>query len=117
MSSFHKDGKEVDFIAPAGGAKQGTIIQVAGTVGIVNPTHDNVDLAVGEKGVARIVGVVMVPNPDSVVVAEGGLVEYALATDKITAQAGGDYDIGHAVFGSNGANDVAVLLPGPAPTA
>lgn len=113
MSRFHKDGNEINFVA-AGTEVIGGLIQIAGTVGIVNPTHDGANPSAGDDCVARIKGIVEVPN-SGIAPADGTAIGYDQSADEAVAAAGGDFDIGHAV-GAHTVNDafIKVLLPGPA---
>lgn len=113
MSRFHKDGNEINFVA-AGTEVVGGLIQIAGTVGIVNPTHDGANPAAGDDCVARIKGIVEVPN-SGIAPADGTEIGYNQGADTAVAAGAGDFNIGRAV-GAHTANDshVKVLLPGPA---
>ena len=111
MASFHKDGKEVNFVAAAT-VPAGTLIQTAGQVGIANPKHDGSDYETGEMGVARVAAgtLVMIPNPDGVTATDGAVIAYIAATDKAAAAAGGDFDAGTCNAAESTATHLAVAI-------
>ena len=114
MSEFHKTGNEIDGTA-AGTEVVGRLYQVAGTVGILNPTHDSQPPEAGDPVVYRINGVVKVPN-SGITPADGTQIGYDQANDQAVAAGAGDFNCGFAV-GAHAATDpyIKVLLPGAAP--
>lgn len=105
MKNFVQEGKSLEFVAVAA-ETSGDFVDANGIIGVAA-----VDMAIGETGVLSIVGVYKVPNPDSVVFAQGATVGYVKASNKAIAGGAGDYDIGKAFKASSGAEDVEVLLP------
>ena len=101
MASFHTEGDSLPL--PATGYTAGTMVEVAGKVGIVNA-----DFAVGQASEARITGTVRVAN-SGVVFADGVKVGYDVDNDNAVATTTGDFDIGTAV-GDFGTGDAVIVL-------
>ena len=92
---------------PSGAAvASGALVQVGTLVGVATGLIPD-----GEQGELLMVGVVEVPNPDSVVIAQGAAVGYVAATNKVIAAGGGDFDIGFAHAAASGSDAVQVMLP------
>lgn len=90
MKNFYKPGQIMTVIAGAD-QEAGKVYQVGTLIGVAANT-----VLSGEENELALAGVYKIPNPDSVAIAQGALVGYDLANNKITAAGAGDYDIGHA---------------------
>ena len=109
MKNFVKEGKMMPY-TPGADVESGALVEVGTIVGAATGK-----ILSGVEGELSIVGVVSVPNPDSVVIAQGALAGYVVATNKIIAAGAGDFNCGTAHRAASGSNDLEVLLPlGPA---
>jgi len=106
MKTFVKSGQMMPF-TPGADVESGALVQVGTIVGAATGK-----ILSGAEGELLTVGVVEVPNPDSVPFAQGALVGYLTATNKVVAAGGGDFDCGtaHRVAPASTA-PVQVLLP------
>ena len=95
MANFYQDGRHLDYI-PAAETAVGALVEIGGTIGIVDPTNHGGPLAAGELGSVSIGCVVEVDN-GGVDVSMGDLVGYTAATDVTAATTLGDFDIGTCV--------------------
>ena len=95
MSSYVQDGDNIDFTA-TDALVAGTLVQIAGLAGILNPKPDGSAIASGDLVSARVKGIVRIPN-SGVAFADGGLVGYDQSADEAVATTTGDFDIGRAV--------------------
>lgn len=111
MKNFVKEGKMMPHTPSGADIPSGALRQVGTIVGVATGLIPD-----GVEGELMIVGVVEVPNPDSVVIAQGALVGYDIAANKITAAGAGDFDCGTAHEAVPASTAPAkVLLPlGPA---
>lgn len=113
MSRFVQDGNEIEFTA-AGAHVPGTLVQVAGKVGILNPKADGTAIVSGDLVSARIKGVVAIPY-GSGTFTDGEAVGYDQSADTAVESASGDsdFDAGTCVGGAgSGDSEVLVLLNG-----
>ena len=109
MKNYVKEGKQMPY-TPGADVESGRAVLVGTIVGITTGKILN-----GEEGELSTVGVFSIPNPDSVVIAQGALVGYDIAGHKVIAAGAGDFDMGTAHRASSGSDDLEVLLPlGPA---
>ena len=109
MKNYVQEGKIMPH-TPGADVESGELRQVGTLVGVATGK-----ILSGVEGELSLVGVIKVPNPDSVVFTQGLAVGYVVASHKLIASGGGDFDIGAAFKASSGALDVEVLLPlGPA---
>lgn len=90
MKNYVKNGKLMPY-TPGADVESGHIRQVGTIIGVATGK-----ILSGEEGELKTVGVYEVPNPDSVAFAQGALVGYVEATNKLVAAGTGDYDIGTA---------------------
>jgi len=110
MKNYVKEGKMMPYTPSGADVESGHLRQVGTIVGVASGK-----ILDGVEGELATVGVFKVPNPDSVVIAQGAAAGYAIATNKIVAAGAGDFDCGTAHRASSGAEDLEVLLPlGPA---
>lgn len=108
MADIYKQGNILDYTNATGSKiNPGIIVQhPSGVNGIV--LGDGIEF--GETGSVQTDQLVAVANPDSVALSAGSTAGYDQVNDKVTAAAGGTFDIGAAVYGSSGTDDVVCRL-------
>lgn len=111
MKNFVKEGKMMPYTPSGEDVESGHIRQVGTIIGVA--TGKILD---GVQGELQIVGVVEVPNPDSVAINQGAAVGYDESANKIVAAGGGDYNIGtaHEAIPASTAPGKVLLPLGPA---
>lgn len=111
MSRYVQDGENIDFVA-SGALVAGTLVQIAGKVGILNPKPDGTDIVSGDLVSARVTGIVAIPY-GSGSFTDGEAVGYdqSLDTAVESADVNSDFDAGKAVGAQDGSSgEILVLL-------
>ena len=110
MAKFLQDARHID-IEPAAQTAAGTLVEIGGTVGIVDPKPDGTPWEAGELGSVSIRCAVEIDN-SGVVLAYGAPVGYDATADEAVATTLGDFDCGVCINpGGAGTTDkVRVLL-------
>lgn len=103
MKNFYKPGQMITVVAGTD-QEAGKVYQVGALIGVAANTVKS-----GEENELALSGAYYIPNPDSVAIAQGALVGYNLAANKITAAGAGDYDIGHAFKTIPASTDDAIV--------
>ena len=107
MKTFIKSGQEMPYSASGADVESGSLVQVGTIVGVASGK-----ILDGEEGELQTVGVHKVASPDALVLAQGVLVGYSVADNKVVAAGAGDFDCGTTHRPLAAGDDYAqVLLP------
>lgn len=106
MRNSKQAGKIKTAIAPVGGVVSGQLYKVGNLIGVATGSFD-----AGQEYELDLHGAVKIPNTDGLAEADGELVGYDSAANKIVAAGAGDFDVD--LFAELKATDAeaVVLLP------